>query len=125
MAKVQAVVVEEEAVENGHAPMDRMVDAAHKVFLAGVGAVALAQDETGELFGRLVERGETVEKEGREALKKARERRVEKVDEAEEELDRRVEKLLRRMNMPTQSDIKKLDEKISALTKKVDELKKA
>ena len=125
MAKVQTVVVEEESVKNGADPVERVIDTAHKVFLAGVGAVALAQDETVELFGRLVERGESVEEEGREALKKARERRAEQVGEAEEELDKRVEELLRRMNMPTQSDVQKLDKKLTALSKKVDELKKS
>lgn len=125
MAKAQTVVIEEEVVENGTDAMHRVADTARKVLLASVGAVALAQDEAVELFDRLVERGESVEVEGREALKKVRERRAEKAEEAEEEVDRRIEELLRRMNMPTQSDIHMLNEKITALTKKVDNLKKA
>lgn len=125
MAKAQTVVIEEEVMENGTDAMHRVADSARKVLLASVGAVALAQDEAVELFDRLVERGESVEVEGREALKKVRERRAEKAEEAEEEVDRRIEELLRRMNMPTQSDIHMLNEKITALTKKVDNLKKA
>lgn len=125
MAKAQTVVIEEEVMENGTDAMHRVADTARKVLLASVGAVALAQDEAVELFDRLVERGESVEVEGREALKKVRERRAEKAEEAEEEVDRRIEELLRRMNMPTQSDIHMLNEKITALTKKVDNLKKA
>ena len=125
MAKTQTVVVEEEVMENGKDAMHRVTDTAHKVFLAAVGAVAMAQDEAVGLFDRMVERGESVEQEGREALKKVRERRSEKVEEAEEEMDERVEELLRRMNMPTQSDIESLDKKLTALTKKVDEMKKS
>ena len=44
---------------------------------------------------------------------------------AGDELDKRVEELLGRMNVPTKGDIEALSAKITALTKKVDELKRS
>ena len=38
-------------------------------------------------------------------------------------MDRRIEGLLTRMNIPTKSEIETLSEKISVLSRKVDELK--
>jgi poly(hydroxyalkanoate) granule-associated protein len=40
-------------------------------------------------------------------------------------MDKRIEEILDRLNVPTKSDIEALSAKITALTKKVDELKKA
>jgi poly(hydroxyalkanoate) granule-associated protein len=44
---------------------------------------------------------------------------------AEVEMDKRVEDVLARMNIPTKAEIEALSAKITTLTKKVDELKKA
>lgn len=122
MAKVKQIEVQEELVEENGQP--RVVDAAHKTFLAGVGVVATAQDEAVEWFDKFVERGEKVEKEGRETLSKLRERREKESKKAEKEMDQRVEEILHRMNMPTKGDINALNAKIVTLTKKVDELSK-
>ena len=46
-----------------------MVDAVHKVFLAGIGAVALAKEDMEDLVGKLVERGEIAEADGRKLMK--------------------------------------------------------
>jgi poly(hydroxyalkanoate) granule-associated protein len=55
-------------------------------------------------------------------------RRRKQMDEAQtktkENLDGRVEAILHRMNIPTKSDIESLSDKIAALTKKIDQLKK-
>lgn len=122
--KVQPV----EPVANG-ADHNPLVDAVRKVLLASIGAVALAQEEVEDFVEKLVERGEIAEKDGRKLIKEVMERRkktAEKVTEkAEEGLDRRVEDLLTRMNVPTKADMDALSAKITALTKKVDELKKA
>ena len=44
---------------------------------------------------------------------------------AQDEMDKRVEDILGRMNVPSKADIDSLSSKITALTKKVDELKEA
>ena len=127
MSEVEVNVVEEEVEEKEPNPF---VETTRKVLLAGVGAVALAQDETEAFVNRLVERGELAEKEGRQLIKDLKEKRQRKVREAEaaveekeHQLDVRVERVLQRMNIPTRNDINALSRQITALSKKVDELK--
>lgn len=106
----------------------RFAETVRKVLLAGIGAVALAQDEIEEFVGRLVERGELAEADGRKLVKDVLERRKtlfeEKTQRAERALDRRLETVLRRMNLPTREEMAALNEKIAELTRKVEELKK-
>lgn len=119
------IEIQEETTESGRNPM---VEMARKVLLAGVGAVALAQDEVEAFVNRLIERGEIAEKDGRKLINDVMDRRRKQMEEtqtkAKESLDGRVEAILHRMNIPTKSDIEALSEKIAALTKKVDRLKK-
>jgi poly(hydroxyalkanoate) granule-associated protein len=119
------IEVEEVLLENGHNPM---LETARRVLLAGIGAVALAQEEVEEFVNKLIERGEIAEKDGRKLVKDIMERRRSKAkevrSEAEETLEKRVEELLDRMNVATKSDIDALSRKVSALTKKVDALVK-
>jgi poly(hydroxyalkanoate) granule-associated protein len=99
------------------------VDTVHKVLLAGIGAVALAQEEVEEFVGRLVERGEIAEADGRKMMKDVLERRKKQAKKVEELLDKRAEELLARMNIPTTDELAALSARIAELTKKVDELK--
>ena len=125
MSKVETIEVQEETLENGRKPLRDVVDMTHKTMLAGIGAMALAQDEVAEVFDKWAARGEEVEERGRQRLQELRERREKETTKAEEELDKRVEEILHRMNMPTQSDVKALNAKILELNKKIDELRKA
>ena len=128
MAKAK-IEINEEAVEETVNPM---LAAARKVLLAGIGVVALAQEEIEEFVNRLVERGEIAEKDGRKLVndvlnkrKKQVEDNVDKtVEKAEETVDSNIERVLHRMNVPTKKDIDDLSKKITTLTKKVDELNK-
>jgi poly(hydroxyalkanoate) granule-associated protein len=114
--------VVEESVET--AERSPLLETARKVLLAGIGAVALAQEEIEEFVNKLIDRGEIAERDGRKLIDELMEKRRKKTREAEEELDDRVEDLLDRMNVPTKADIEALSAKIAILTKKVDELKK-
>lgn len=120
------IEVQEETTESGR---NQMVEMARKVLLAGVGAVALAQDEVEAFVNRLIERGEIAEKDGRKLINDVMDRRRKQMEDtqakAKENLDSRVEAILHRMNIPTKSDIASLSDKIAALTKKVDQLKKS
>jgi poly(hydroxyalkanoate) granule-associated protein len=114
--------------ENSESGRNQMIEMARKVLLASVGAVALAQDEVEAFVNRLVERGEIAEKDGRKLINDVMDRRRKQIEDtqakAKEGLDGRVEAILHRMNIPTKSDIETLSQKIAALTKKVDQLKK-
>ena len=99
--------------------------AARRVMLAAVGAVALAQDEAEDFIQHLVERGEIAEKDGRNLVQEMLERRKKRVEKAEDIVTRRVEGVLSRMNVPSKADIETLSEKIAALSKKIDDIKKS
>ncbi len=117
-AEIEAEVAEE---------MERntVLGLAHKVLLAGIGAVALTQEEVERFVGKLVERGEIAEQDGKKLVGDVMERRKKEAKKAEGELDKRLEDLLDRMNVPTKSDIDALSVKITELSKKVDELKES
>jgi len=118
--KVKTVEVVPDGADRGP-----LLEAVRKVLLASIGAVALAQEEIEDFVNKLVERGEIAEKDGRKLIQDLRERRKKTTEKAEESLDKRVEDLLSRMNVPTKADLETLSAKITVLTKKVDELKKA
>jgi poly(hydroxyalkanoate) granule-associated protein len=121
MAKKVEIVVEEPAEGTERSPL---YEATRKMVLASMGAMALAQEEVEQFVGKLVERGEIAEKEGKKLVREAMDRRKKETKKAEGELDKRMEEILARMNVPSKSDIDALSAKITALTKKVDELKK-
>jgi poly(hydroxyalkanoate) granule-associated protein len=122
MAKVRVKVEEasEEEMERGH-----ILEASRRLMLASIGAVALAQDELENLAQRLVERGQIAEQDSKRLIREIMDRRRQETERAEGQVEKRVEELLQRMNVPTKSDIETLSAKIEALSKKVDELKKA
>ena len=121
MAKKVEVVVEEAGEEAERSPL---YEATRKVVLASIGAVALAQEEVEQFISKLVERGEIAEKDGKKLVHEVMDKRKKETKKAEGEVDKRMEELLARMNVPSRSDIDALSAKITALTKKVDELKK-
>jgi polyhydroxyalkanoate synthesis regulator phasin len=113
--------LEGEEAEMEEAERNRFFEISRKVLLAGIGAVALAQDELEEFVDKLVERGEIAEKDARKLLREATEKRRKS---AETEIDKRLEDVLEQLNVPSKADIDALSHKIVALTHKVDELKK-
>ncbi len=115
------VVIEE--VINGK-EKNAFFEALHKVMLASIGAVALAQEEIEDFVNKLVEKGEIAEKDGKKLVNDVMEKRKKSTEKAEDEFNKRVEEILDRMSVPTKADIEALSEKITVLTKKVDDLKK-
>jgi len=100
-----------------------LFETVRKVLLAGVGVVALAQEEVEEFVEKLVERGEIAERDGRKLIRDLKEKRLHKGKTVEDDLDRRIEQVLHGMNIPSKADIDALSASIAKLTEKVDELK--
>lgn len=125
--KVKTPEAVEDVVEklNGKEEHNPLLEAVRKVLLAGIGAVALGKEEIEDFVDKLIERGEIAEKDGRKLVREVLERRKKDAEKAEDEITKRVEGVMERMNVPTVVDIEALSEKISALSKKVDELKKS
>ena len=124
--------------ETGEQAATGMVAAVRRVLMAGVGVVALTKDEIEDFVGKLIERGEIAEQDGRrlvsEVLHRRRDKAGEMADKVQEEtekqvmraesmLDQRIESILGRLNVPTKGDIDALSQKISLLAEKVDALK--
>lgn len=125
-AKAKEIKIEEVEQEGGVQQM--LLDNAHKLFQAGLGAVAMVQDEVVNLADKLVEYGEVTETKNRKRVDNfVGERKKETKDltkRLEKNWDKQMENLLHRLNIPTRAEINTLNNKITRLTKKVDELKK-
>lgn len=133
MAKEATIEVEvEETTVNLQSVV---VDNVHKVFLVGLGAAAMAQDEIVTLIDKFVEQGEQTEQKARETIGEMVENRKKNVEDArknveeankkaEEEMTNRMQSALNRFNIPSRSEIKALNEKIINLSDKIDELNK-
>ena len=104
-----------------------MLSGLRRVLMAGVGAVALTQEQIEEFVGRLVERGEIADGDARKLISDVVDRRKRTLQDstkrAEEEWDKRIEGLLVRMNIPSKGEIDALSNKIADLSRKVDELR--
>src|SRR4051812_34420216 len=111
----------------------RLPKPVRQAYLASLGAVSLAQDESGAFFNKLVKQGVEAEKEGRQWLRHANKRtqdratkatgRVEEsVEAATDRVEQTVDRVLAKLNVPSKSDIERLSTKITDLSLKVDEL---
>jgi poly(hydroxyalkanoate) granule-associated protein len=125
MAEKQEPEVVEVSEEEVVVEEPSILESLRRVLLASVGVVALTIEEIGDLVDKLVEQGEIAEQEGKKLVLEIKEKRRKKTDEAEEVASTRVREALDRMDIPTKSDIDDLSKKITTLSKKVDDLKKA
>jgi poly(hydroxyalkanoate) granule-associated protein len=121
-------------------PQAEIRESAHKVWLAGLGALSTIESEGAKLFQQLVERGRDFESEGKEQMKKARERVETEVDKAASRVKERVggtfdevgdtveaklTEVLHRFGVPTRDEIRDLAKRVEELNSKVDGLKGA
>ena len=120
-AKPKTAEVEEPKDKN----MPQLSDLLRKMFLATIGAAAIAQEEIEVLINRLVERGELAEQEGKKLAKEMMEKRKARTEKVETEISKNLEGVLERMNIPSKADVEALSQKISGLSKKIDEMKKS
>lgn len=109
-----------------------VMDSAHKIWLAGLGALAVGQEEGTKLFKNLVEKGQSFENAGKEQVEKARGTvaGVKTVAESywdtfERTLDEKVTAVVHRLGVPTKDEIETLTKKVEDLTASIDKLRKA
>ena len=109
---------------NGKGDRARMIrKSAHEIWLAGLGALTLAEEEGGKLFRTLVKRGA-----GMEATNKARlEKLIAKVKPIRQDAGARLQKVgvgmdnsmaavLHRIGVPTRKEIQGLTKRVEELT---------
>jgi len=113
---------------------DDLKDSAHKIWLAGLGALAAAEKEGAKVFNRLVERGREVESKGKVDFKEQVDNAKVKVDQAKSKvedvvedwtakLDEAVTSTLHRLGVPTREEIRTLTQRVEELNAKVELLK--
>ena len=107
-----------------------IVENAHQIWLAGLGAVATAQEEGGKLFKNLVEKGEDFEKVGKNKVEQAKGAvsGVKVVAESywetfERTLDDKVTAVIHRIGVPTKDEIDTLTERVESLTSAIEKLR--
>lgn len=113
---------------------DELKDSVHKVWLAGLGAVAMAEKEGGKFLKNLVEEGEAYEGRGKERFDDVKT----KVDEATDKVKDRAESTfgkvgdkfddavagaMRRLGVPSRDEIATLTSRVEELTAVVEQLR--
>lgn len=102
-------------------------ESAHQVWLAGLGALSIAGDESGRIFKTLVKRGKAFEHAAGGRLEDVRERlNVRRmagsaVDRLSEGLDEGMADVLHRLGLPTKKEIEGLTRRVERLTKALEE----
>ena len=113
---------------------DELKESAHRIWLAGLGALAAAEEEGSKVFSRLVDRGRDVEAKGRveakdqfdkakDQFEKAKAKAGSTWDEVSAKVDEAVTSALHRLGVPTREEIRNLTQKVEELNAKVDLLK--
>jgi poly(hydroxyalkanoate) granule-associated protein len=106
---------------------DELKDSAHRIWLAGLGALAAAGEEGTKMFDRLVDRGREYETRGRDEARKQYEGARASTDDIlktwSDKLDESVTKALHRMGVPSRDEIHNLTRRVEELNAKVEMLK--
>lgn len=107
-----------------------IMESAHKVWLAGLGAVAMAEQEGGKFFSNLVEQGQKMEKKSKQKVDQAKGTvaGVKTIAESYWEtfgrtIDDRMTSVIHRIGVPTKDEIEALTKKVQELTVAVDNLR--
>lgn len=113
-------------------------ESANKIWLAGLGALAAAEEEGSKLFKNLVEKGEKWESKGRrvvndvrsdvkeaveDATEKAKERANSTWDQVGDRFDDALAGALKRFGVPSREEIATLTQRVEELTSLVEGLK--
>ncbi|HEV2856375.1 MAG TPA: phasin family protein [Thermoanaerobaculia bacterium] len=113
---------------------EELKDSVHRIWLAGLGALAAAEEEGNKLFSRLVERGRDVESKGKVEVDKVKaevDRMKTKAestfdtwgDKLGERFDDKLTATLHRLGVPTRDEIRNLTQRVEELNAKVEQLK--
>lgn len=109
-------------------------ESVHRIWLAGLGALASAEEEGGRLFRRLVEKGESYSGPAKEPVRSAKGKVRETVDDVRSRARGTVERLekgvdggigsvLERIGVPSRDEIADLTRRVERLTRAVESMK--
>jgi len=101
---------------------DGMWKAGRSTYLAGLGIIAVAEQESGETFDRLVTKGERIEKDDRNVVNLTTDRVKQAGRKVEDTVQQVVTATLKRAGVPSREEICKLTQRVETLTRKVEQL---
>ena len=115
-------------------PMD-VKDSAHKIWLAGLGAVAVAEEEGSKFFKSLVKKGEKFEDRRRKQVDEVVDKVKDGVEDVRDEVESRWQRFgdsfdskvgaaIERLGVPSREEIHKLTQRVEDLTKKLDSVQR-
>jgi poly(hydroxyalkanoate) granule-associated protein len=103
-----------------------ILESANQIWLAGLGAFAVAQEEGSKAFDTFVKEGEAVQKRAKkvagEKLDEVKDKATDAWDKLEDVFEGRVAQALRSLSVPHKKDIDVLAKRVAALTEAVEEL---
>ena len=98
-------------------------EAGRNVYFAGLGITSLVTDRAAQTFDSLVEKGQTVKKDGEKEEKEVREGLTQRVkgfsDKAGDRIQETVQATFGRLGIPSRTEIKELTESIEQLSNKI------
>jgi len=107
-----------------------MTESAYRLWLASLGAVALAQEAGGKVFSDLVKRGREIESQVRlkppdmqARLRGATDRAKDAVHDLGKSVDHQVTAALHRIGVPTRDEVATLGRRVELLTASIEKLK--
>ncbi len=109
-------------------------DSVQKIWLAGLGALAVAEEEGSKAFKSLLERGEEYEARGREqvsrvmdqvdgAKDKAKDKAEDQWSKVEAMINDAVSRTMTKLGIPSRDEISELSKKVEALHKALENMK--
>lgn len=93
-------------------------DILRNAMLAGFGV----QEKVKEFVDDLVKKGELSESQGAKLVKEWSDKAEKNTEDMSKSLNELVEKTLSKMNLPTKTDIDKLNEKVNGISARIDKL---
>ena len=108
-------------------PLPMIRESAHQIWLAGLGALSIAEDESGKIFNTLVKRGKAFEHVAKDRFEDVKDKldvrktASDAMERIEDTLDEGMTGVLHRLGLPTTKEIDNLAKRVDRLTKALEE----
>lgn len=103
-------------------PIEKTEGMIRRLFLAGVGAAAVALDTAEERYAEFVRRGEQVQQEMQERSRETRQRNMGAGSRVADSFRTGMDSILNGLNLPSKTDVDTMNVKLNILTRKLDDL---
>jgi poly(hydroxyalkanoate) granule-associated protein len=106
-----------------HQDLPLLRESAHQIWLAGLGALSLVEDEGGKFFKSLVKRGKVFESETKDRVEELKAKldvkkaATDAMDRIGDGVDENLTAVLHRLGLPTKKEIDGLSKRVDRLTK--------